>query len=193
MLGFIIGTACLIGLIKVLRHGSCGRWARGWSGGCGGGGCCGGRLGGYRDPCGWGDEEGWGGGPPWARGRGGWGGPGFFLRMIADRLDTTPEQDRVIEAAFRELRDEGAKWRDEGRKTRADAARAVRSEGFDEVLLGETFARHDAAIEAMRRALTGALAKVHAALDEGQRARLADLIERGPGAFGPSRRRRHEV
>jgi hypothetical protein len=48
------------------------------------------------------------------------------------------------------------------------------------------FARHDTTLETLRKAGMGALAKVHDALDERQRARLADMIESGPGYFrGP--------
>jgi uncharacterized membrane protein len=182
MLGIIIGTACLIGLVKVLRHGRGGY-------GYGGGGCGGGRFRGHRD-----HEGGFGRGEGGFR-RGGWGswggGPGFFLRAIIEQLDATPEQEKVIVAAFHEVRDEAVKNRAEMRRTRADIAKAMRSPGFDEVLLGELFARHDTAIEAMRRASTGALAKVHVVLDEKQRNDLADLIENGPGFFrrGAPRRR----
>lgn len=188
MLGIIIGTACLIGLVKVLRHG---RGGYGYGrGGCGRGGWGGGgRFRGHHDHdggCGQ-DEGGFR-----RRGWGGWGGgPGFFLRAIIDQLDATPEQEKVIVAAFREVRNEAAKNREEMRKSREDLAKAMRSPGFDEVLLGELFARHDTTIEGMRRAFTGALAKVHVVLDEKQRNDLAEIIENGPGFFrrGPSRRR----
>jgi len=179
MLGFIIGTACLIGLIKVLRRGR-----GGYSGGCGGGG----RFRGYRDHEGGGHHEG-------GFRRGGWGGwgggPNFIFRAIVEQLDATPEQEKVIAAAFREVRDEASKNREEMRRSRGDIAKAMRSPGFDEVLLGELFARHDTVIEAMRRTVTGALAKVHVVLDEKQRNHLADLIENGPGFSrrGPPRRR----
>ena len=187
MLGIIIGTACLIGLVKVLRHG---RRGYGYGGGCGGGGWgSGGRFRGHRDhEGGFGRDEG-------GFRRGGWGGwgggPGFFLRAIIEQLDATPEQEKVIVAAFREVRNEAVKNREEVRRSREDIAKAMRSPGFDEVLLGELFARHDTAIEGMRRAFTGALAKVHVVLDEKQRNDLADLIENGPDFFrrGPSRRR----
>jgi uncharacterized membrane protein len=183
MLGFIIGTACLIGLIKVLRRGR-----GGYGYGCGGGGCGGGgRFRGHRDHDGGRHEGGFRRG-----GWGGWGGgPGFFLRAIIEQIDATPEQEKVIASAFREVRDEAGKHREEMRRSRADIAKAMRSPGFDEVLLGELFARHDTAMEAMRRTVTGALARVHVVLDEKQRDHLADLIENGPGFFrrGPSRRR----
>lgn len=201
MFGIIIGTACLIGLIKVLRRGSCGYgrlggWGYGggacgsWAGGPGGGACGGGWEGGEEAPP-WARRGGWGGGR--GRGFGGWGGFGgwdgraAFLRGLFEQLDTTPGQEKVIHEAIGEVRAEGAKWREELHRSRADIAKAMRSESFDEVLLGELFARHDAALEALRKSTTGALAKVHAALDERQRARLAELIELGPAGF---RRRR---
>jgi len=200
MLGIIIGTACLIGLIKVLRRGPYGygrHGAWGFGGGaCGGGGCGSGwggrsqRFGGF---AGEGQEFG-GEGPPWAR-RAGWGGFGWggagsggvMLRGLFEHLDTTPGQEKVIHEAISELRAEGRHWREELQKSRADIGKAMRAESFDEVVLGELFARHDSAIEALRKATTGALARVHVVLDERQRARLADLIEMGPAAF---RRRR---
>ena len=196
MLGFLIGTACLIGLIKVLRGGSCGRGSYGWGGGgCGGGGC-GGRFRDHHDRGGYRDHGGYDDGPPWGRGWAGWGGSGgagFFLRGLVEHLDASREQEKVISDAAREVRDEGAKWRDEVRRSRADLGKAMRAESFDEVVLGELFARHDAAIEAMRRSMTGALAKVHVVLDEAQRGRLAELLEHGPSFSRWSRRgRRHE-
>jgi hypothetical protein len=180
MLGFIIGTACLIGLIKTLR------WGRRWGGGCGYGyGGYGGHHGG-----GWGGHHrGWdGGGAGYWDGRregwgGGWGGPSMLLRGLFQRLETTPGQEKVIVAAIDEMREAGRKARGEVAASRADIAKAMRSPGFDEVLFGEMFARHDAALEQLRKASVGAMAKVHDALDEKQRARLADLIERGPGFF----------
>jgi hypothetical protein len=176
MLGILIGTACLIGLIKTLR------WGRR---GCGGGGGCGGGYGhhgggwGRHHGGGWGGHDqdgGWGGG-------GGWGGPSMILRALFQRLETTPGQEKVIAAAFEELREAGRNARGEARTSRADIAKAMRSPAVDEVLFGEMFARHDTTLETLRKASIGAIAKVHDALDERQRARLADIIESGPGFF----------
>ena len=183
MLGFLIGTVCLIGLIKTLRAGrGCG--GHGYGGGCGGGG--------------WGRRR-WGRGGPGAWGEGGWdhddeggfGGPGVFLRGIFRRLETTPGQEKVIAEAFDELRTAGRKARGEAKASRADLAKAMRSPTVDEVLFGEMFARHDTTLEELRKAAIGSLAKVHDALDEKQRARVAEMIEAGPGffrrgPFGPS-------
>jgi hypothetical protein len=180
MLGVLIGTVCLVGLIRTLRwgrRGGCAGYGGPWGGGYGRRG-----FGGHHH-----GHHGWGGG--WdgyaggGFGSGGWGGPGVFLRMLFQRLETTPGQEKVIVAAFQEMREEGRKARGELKSSRADLAKAMRSPAVDEVLFGEMFARHDTALETLRRAGVGAIAKVHDALDERQRARLADMIEAGPGGF----------
>lgn len=185
MFGFLIGTACLIGLIATLRRG-------GHCHGSYGGGHWG--SGGYSDDGGsrWGSrwggrEETWGGGEErWGGGRRGFG-RWFMLRAIFERLDASPAQEKVIAAAFEELRDSAKKAREEIKGTRRDVARAVRGPSFDETIVGEVFARHDATLEELRKSAIGAVGKVHEALDERQRERLADLIESGPG-FGFGRR-----
>jgi hypothetical protein len=178
MLGFLIGTVCLVGLVKTLRwgrhRGGCGYGRHGGFGGRGFYGDHGyGGYGGYGSFGGFGDRF----------DERGWGGPSVFLRMLFRRLETTPGQEKVIVAAFDEMRAAAREARGEARTTRADLAKAMRGPAIDEVLFGEMFARHDAAMEKVRKAGIGAIAKVHDALDERQRARLADLIESGPGAF----------
>jgi Spy/CpxP family protein refolding chaperone len=182
MFGFLIGTACLIGLIKVLRGG----WRRGyghggWSGGScgGGGGGCGGGWG-SRGRGGHDHEGGWGSrhGADWDRG-----GP-FWLRGLFERLGTSAAQEKVIRDAIDEARRSASELRDEGRHTRSDVARAVRSASFDETVMGELFARHDTHLEKLRKDTVGVIGKVHAVLDDRQRDILAQIIERGPFAGG---------
>ncbi|HEY4121305.1 MAG TPA: periplasmic heavy metal sensor [Byssovorax sp.] len=170
MCGILIGTACLIGLIFMLK-----RRRR-----CGGGrgGSCGGRSGR------WGRHGGWGGGD---HDHGGGWGPGFFLRAVLERLDATPDQEKVIRSAVDEVREAARGAKDELKKSRSDVAKAVRGPSVDEVFFGDLFARHDTAIESVRKAAMGALAKIHDVLDEKQRQRLGDLIEDGPRAFRPFR------
>jgi hypothetical protein len=174
MFGFVIGAICLIGLIKLLRRGR-------YGGGCGGGwrgqgGGCGHRGGGWRGYRGWDDRDG-------DRGHGWGGGPEWFLRAVFDRLDATPAQEKVIKSAVEEVREAGRAAKDEFKKSRSEVAKAVRGPAIDEVFFGELFSRHDSAIESVRKAAVGAIAKVHDALDEKQRERLADLIEEGPRNF----------
>ena len=195
MIGFIIGTVCLVALIATIRRGRYGH--------CGGGGGWGQRWGGHgwgqQRGCGGGGGGGWGG-PPWARGggdhheggpgfggggRGGWGGPQrFFLRMLFERLETTPGQERVIMTAADEMREAIAGAKGSIKESRVDVAKAVRSEGFDAEHLGAVFHKHDEAVDNVRKAAVSSLAKVHEALDDKQRKVLADLIESGPRFFG---------
>ena len=105
------------------------------------------------------------------------------MRALFSQLDATPGQEKVIKAAVEEVRDAGRELRSELKKSRADVGKAVRAENFDEVLFGEMFHRHDVAMETFRKTAMGAIAKVHQALDEKQRAKLGDLIENGPQFF----------
>jgi uncharacterized membrane protein len=111
-------------------------------------------------------------------------GSSFAVRFLSDRLDATPAQERQIAQAIDELRAEVEPLRQEGKKTRADVAAALRKPAIDEVLFGELFARHDEAMDKARKAFMGTVAKIHEALDERQRERLAELLERGPRFFG---------
>jgi hypothetical protein len=184
MFGFLIGTACLIGLIATLRRGgACGGYAYS-GGGCGGrrwghhhhGHHHGGGFGSYREES---HEEhrhehtrgrrGW---------RGGWG-PRAWVSMLSHRLDLTPAQEKVVSKAFGEVRDAIKKGRGEFSDTRKDVARAFRAGSFDAVIMGETFSRHDNSIDEVRKAVTGALANIHEALDEKQREKLAEILEEG--------------
>ncbi|EDM79151.1 hypothetical protein PPSIR1_27333 [Plesiocystis pacifica SIR-1] len=119
------------------------------------------------------------------RGRRGWG--GRWVERIADLIDASPEQERVISDAARELRRDLEGMRDEGKASRRDLADAFGPERLDEERLGELFARHDERLTEARKSVVGALAKVHDALDPDQRQRLARwLARRGPMA-GPYR------
>lgn len=156
MLGFVIGTVCLVGLVKVLRH------RRGWGEwhhhGYGyGGGCA---------------HEGLGGG----RRR-------WWLRSIFERLDTTPGQEKAILAALDELRENRRVVRGEVEQTRADLARAVAGGLIDDTTLEETFARQDRLLAQLRVSFVEALKKITETLDEGQRKRVARFLEGGFGGF----------
>ena len=107
----------------------------------------------------------------------------YFLRFLSDRLDATPAQERTMAAAFDEFRAEARGMREEVSSSRKDVAAALRKPTFDGVLLGELYARHDTAIEKLRKAFVGMMAKVHDALEEPQREQLAQIIERGPTHF----------
>ncbi len=172
MLGFLFGTVCLIALVKLVRHHHGYGYGYGWAGGRGWG----------HHHGGWGQRGGpsWGGGP--ARGRGY--GPPFFLRAILERLETTPGQEKVIVEAVDEIRAATRKAREELRGTRSDFAQVVRGPVLDESTMTDIFVKHDTTLSDTRRTVVEALRKIHDALTEEQRARVADVIERGPGGFG---------
>jgi hypothetical protein len=186
MIGFLIGTASLFGLFKVLRRG------RFYGGGChggwhrGGGGCHG-------------DWHRGGGGEGCETGREG--GPGMHfgkrqaLRWFFQQLDTTPGQEKVILGAVDEVKTAAKAARDEVKRARSEVAGAVRGEVLDDGALEGASARIDAASSAVRSAVAEGLRKIHAALDDAQRKRFASLLEDGPGFFdrfaGPYRRGHH--
>jgi uncharacterized membrane protein len=168
MFGLLLGTACLVGLVWVLRGGrrndpcSGGRFERDWRGG---------------------HDFGWRERGPRGFGR------GMFLRWIFERLDTTPGQERVIRSAVDDFFDHAKGARRDVEATRSDVARAMAAESFDAEAMGEAFVKHDGALDDVRKAFVEALAKVHEVLDERQRARLSELIESGLGRrfHGPYR------
>jgi Spy/CpxP family protein refolding chaperone len=173
MLGFFIGTACLIGLVKLARGSRCG-YGYGYGGGCGGGD--------FGGP--FGHRHG-------SR-QGGFGfrgfGPRFFLRRLFERLDTTPGQEKVILKTAEELRDLFRKAKDEMRETRSEFARIFRGDVVDEATLQDIFVKHDTVISETRRGAVEAVRKAHEALTEEQRSQVADFLERGRGSWGRGRR-----
>jgi hypothetical protein len=187
----ILGGLAAIGAARFFhwrRHGGwgCGRGRRRWHSHWGGHGP-------------WGHHGPWGGGygqdeygPDFGGERGpddGWGGRdhrvSFVVRFLSERLEASPAQERVIASSLEEFRAEVAGLKGEAPKTREDIAAALRKSSFDEVMMGELFARHDTAIEKTRKAFVGMVAKIHDALDERQRERLATIVERGPRFFSP--------
>lgn len=103
------------------------------------------------------------------------------LRWLFERLETSPGQEKVIVKTVDEVMEAFAKVRDEVGPSRAALGRALRGEQFDGAALRELFARHDVAMDNLRRTVQGGLAQVHEALDPRQRRELADLLEHGFG------------
>jgi hypothetical protein len=153
MLGFLFGTVCLIGLVKVLRHG------RGWHG---------------YDHRAYGPGYGMRHGPAAGSGRRRW-----LLRSLFERLETTPGQEKAIMAALDELRENRKVVRGEMEQTRGELGRAVASGLVGDSTLEETFARHDRLLAQLRVSFVEALRKVTEALDERQRKQIAVLLEGG--------------
>lgn len=109
-----------------------------------------------------------------------------MLRGLFERLQTTPGQEKVIRDAFASLREAGRAHWQTLRESREEIGRAFGAESFDETALGGTFAKHDEAVLAMRKAVADALLKVHAALEPNQRTILAEFLSRGRPGFRPA-------
>ena len=192
MIGMLIaGSLAVLAISRFAHRRACGGWHHGgWHGG-------------WRglhhhwhrrrfspfDLGGAGGFEGWSGrnewaptwSPDWDDGGYGVGGKRVFIRAVLRHVQATPAQERVIGAAVSEFGDELKRLgRDEGKRSREELADALRRPSFDGVALGEQFARHDTLLEQGRKAFVGLFAKVHDALDDEQRARLAELVQRGP-------------
>jgi hypothetical protein len=176
----ILGGLATLGLMRYFhfrRHfgGGCGfrrlAWHHGGGHHGGGGGCWTGDEYGGRDE--------WTGGPEGGHHRGGRHQMPFVASFLSERLEATPAQERAIRNAVEEFRAELGALRGELPRTRADLAAAMRKPAFDEVLLGELFARHGTELEKGQKALVGLVARLHDALDERQRDRLASMVERG--------------
>ena len=179
MLGFVIGTACLIGLIKLVRGHRHGCQHRAWHRH---GGSCSASYG--HDPGGFSGPRGFGSGRfdddvgGFARD---WGddAPPVMLRGLFARLQATPGQERSILEALRELKSAARAAAEERAKSARQVAEALRGDEFRTENMGEAFSHLETGAEALRDAAFAALAKIHAVLDERQRKLLADLVGRG--------------
>lgn len=169
MFGFLVGGASLAGLVYTLRSRHC-------SYGYGGYGC--GR--GYGSHRWHGHHHGSARGGSRARRR-------FFLRRMFEKLDTTPGQEKAIGRAVDRVAEAGRDLRGELRESLAGLADALRGDELDEAALDALSADHDAALARFRATATDALKEVHEALDERQRAQVADFIESRRRGGGPYR------
>lgn len=177
MLGFLLGTACIVGVVAVAR--SSYRWGR-WNRFGRGFGCGPGEFAGRYGTGEWGRHRGLG------HGRSSWG-RGFRLRGLFERLETTPGQEKVFTSAAEQLRQAREKVREELQRSRREVAQALRGEQFNPASIREIFARHDLLIADFRAAALDALSKIDESLDDRQRKILADLIESGGGFYrGPA-------
>lgn len=174
MVGFLIGTVALVGLVKAARGGRCGGYGRFGHGAWG-----------HHPGRSWGHHGG-----HWGRGGFSEGGPrgGRFgramLRGVFERLETSPGQEKVIMEAVDAVREAAGKLTGEAGQSRSDFARAMRGEHFDTAQVNETFTRHDESLKALRETVAAQLSRVHEALDDRQRRDLADLIDQLGGGRG---------
>lgn len=157
MVGIIVGTVCLVGLVKVVGH------RHGYHG-----------CHGHRGHAHWGRRH--------RRRRPS--DPRERMELLLDQLDVSEEQEAAIKDHVRAFYKRAKKHRNETERSRDDIAEVMRSESFDENILGEMFVRHDDALRELRKDSVELLAHIHYVLDAEQRRKLASIIESGPRWFG---------
>lgn len=166
MLGWIIGTLCLIGFAKVtFGHSRWRRWHHaGWHHG-------GGHYGGWhRHGCGGGGDY---PGPWMPRG----------LYFAFQRLGTSPGQEKAIRSALEQARDAIGAVRPNLKEVRTELAGAFAQEHFDPSSVDAVWSRHEGEFAKLRQIVSETLASIHAVLDSKQREQLAHWMRmnRGPG------------
>ena len=185
MLGFVVGSVCLLGLIRILRRGrACGHHhgnQRHGSGGGGGGGGCGRRWHHHHHHDHKHRQDGYGGGYDGDYGFDDDRGGAVFLRGLFSRLETTPGQERVLVDALQELKGAYQKAKTAQRKSAHDLGEALRGDSLSMDAMGSVFASLDEGNDAVRNGAFSALTKIHEVLDERQRRILSALIARGGG------------
>ena len=151
MFGFLVGTLSLLALVKTLRRW---RWERH-------GGHCGhhGHHHGHR--------HGW---------RGGWGLRGM-VRGLFRYLDTTPGQEKVILKELEAVESTWRSMREEMHRARGEASDFLRKENLSDINWDEFMGRQSKLLDGAREVLKDAFMHIHAALDEKQRHKLADMMD----------------
>ncbi len=165
MTGLEVGVAAAVvfGFIVVAKIVRRRRWMRHGGGGCGHhrGGCGHGRYGGYR----------------MGRAR-------FMRHMISRRLGLRAEQAETLDASMDQVRAAMDAARTEMKSRRGELADLIRGEALDNGHLDALLASQEATLHATRDSIVEAVRRLHAQLDPGQRAMLADWVSRGQGHHG---------
>jgi uncharacterized membrane protein len=99
--------------------------------------------------------------------------------MGLSHLDASPAQERAIIGEVDKLRERLHNARSSVKDARGDLAAAIRGPALDDAALGAVLGRVDTATGEARSAILEALRNIHAVLDDKQRERLADVLDRG--------------
>jgi len=103
----------------------------------------------------------------------------FWLRPLLLKLDATPGQEKELGAAFDEFEKRAREAKALFESSRQAAARAMESEVFDDVAMGEAQVKAHEASTQIKDAFEVTLRRIHSVLDNEQRRRLAKLVARG--------------
>ncbi len=103
----------------------------------------------------------------------------YVVTSLLDRIDASPAQERAILREIDQLEQRVYTARRSLRDVGPDLAAALRGPALDDAALGAVLGRVDATTTEIRTAALDALRAVHGLLDDDQRARVAELLERG--------------
>lgn len=108
-----------------------------------------------------------------------------MLRRLFSKLQTDAAQEREIEETLDSVQLVARELRLEMRDWRYDLAEALRSEDadglIDEAIVDELAGKQRGAVEQFQETLRTALGRIHLALNDTQRAQLADVLEHRGG------------
>jgi Spy/CpxP family protein refolding chaperone len=107
-------------------------------------------------------------------------GPARLLRRIGAR----PEQERAVLAETDALAEAVSALRGDARALREDLARLLAAPSLDAAAVAAALDARLSRARDLRARAADALARIHAALDPGQRAALAALVREGPHRHG---------
>lgn len=107
----------------------------------------------------------------------------WVLRRLFQQLDTTPGQEKVIANAVENAQRVMWQTRSQFFSSRSSFAAAMRGEAFDSAAVNAAFDAQQASLDEVKKALKEGMQAIHEALNPEQRARLADLVEFGPGSM----------
>ncbi len=108
------------------------------------------------------------------------GGP-LPLRRLFGWLGARPEQQAVLSEVAEALRADAGALRAEGRAAREALAELFAMDALDQARLQSTLDQARGRLDEVSARLAASLARVHATLDAGQRARVAALLRGGVG------------
>lgn len=108
----------------------------------------------------------------------------WMLDRVLRRLDASKEQRDAIHAVVDDVEKATAPVRDAARRAREAHVAALRDPVWDATRTGAAFDELDAAVKKLRATAEAGAARVHAALDERQRGKVADWLGRGPYGTG---------
>ncbi len=101
------------------------------------------------------------------------------LRFLAYKLDLSEAQVTELAAILNDLKTERAQAAVDHRRSTSAFADAIAGPAFDQAKVADAATARVKVAERLRDAVVGALGKIHALLDDAQRAKLAYLIRTG--------------